>query len=171
MDKNKIKAMQGNMAAFRLPRFAQLPNTGLYLEQTAKYINLCLKPLGCVRVTGSMIRNYVKMGLVCHPVNKQYYADHISHLIPITLLKLVLPLEQINTFFPRNTQVYPEDVAYDYFCMELENALQYRFRLKKHLDSIGTTRTVQKDMMRSAIVAVSQIIFINACFDFLKDED
>jgi len=66
------------MKDFRLPRYSQLPDMGLYLEQTAKYINQCLSALGSDEITGSMIRNYVKMGLVPNPVHKQYYAHHIS---------------------------------------------------------------------------------------------
>ena len=75
-----------SLRAFRLPKYAHLPDVGLYLEQTTQYINRCLAPLGCVEITSSMIRNYVKMGLVNHPVGKQYYADQIAHLIVIAIL-------------------------------------------------------------------------------------
>ena len=64
-------ALADPMRAFRLPRYGELPDVGLYLEQTTKYINHYLKPLGCIEITGSMIRNYVKMGLVTNPVKKQ----------------------------------------------------------------------------------------------------
>ena len=40
------QAMAETMKTFRLPRYGQLPNMGLYLEQTTKYINQCLAPLG-----------------------------------------------------------------------------------------------------------------------------
>lgn len=163
-----IQAMQGTMASFRLPRFAQLPDTGLYLEQTAKYINLCLKPLGCTQVTGSMIRNYVKMGLVSNPEKKQYYASHISHLIPITILKQVLPLERVHALFPQKTSAYTEQQAYDYFCMELENALHARFELEGVPQSGTAALSVPKEMLRSAIIAVSQVIYLNACFEYLN---
>ena len=49
---------------FRLPRFHELPNVGLYLEQVTKYISDSLQPLGGLAITGSMISNYVKRGLV-----------------------------------------------------------------------------------------------------------
>ena len=86
---------------FHLPRYCELPNMGLYLEQTTRYINQCLAPLGCLEVTGAMIRNYVKMDLVAHPVKKQYYADQIAHLISITVLKSALPLDHIHLLFAR----------------------------------------------------------------------
>ena len=145
-------------------RYAQLPDVGLYLEQTTKYINLCLKPLGCAEITNSMIRNYVKMGLVHNPVKKQYFADQIAHLLCITLLKLVLPLEHVNELFSRQRAIYTDEVAYDYFCMELENILFFRFGLSDQLESLGVTSSVEKEMLRSAVTAVSHIIYVNACF-------
>lgn len=31
---------------FRMPRFAQLPDVGLYLDQVVRYINRSIQPLG-----------------------------------------------------------------------------------------------------------------------------
>lgn len=163
-----IKESSKIIQKFHLPRFEELPNGGLYLEQTALYINDCLAPLGCIEITGSMIRNYVKMGLVNNPVHKQYYADHIAHLICITFLKHVLSLEHIGKLFLRQEKIYSVGVAYDYFCMELENILFYRFGLKERVDMIGVTSSIEKEMLRSAIIAVSHIIFLNACFEQLS---
>ena len=158
------------MRDFRLPHYEQLPDMGLYLEQTAKYINQTLEKLECIEVTGSMIRNYVKMGLVNNPNKKLYYRDQIAHLISITILKSVLPLEDIKQFFAFQRKVYSDQVAYDYFCTELENVLLHRFGYKNDLEDIGVTSTVIKEMLRSAIVAVSHIIYLNACFEGVREQ-
>ena len=55
---------------FRLPGYQEIPNVGLYLEQTVKYLNEFLVPLGA-EITPSMVSNYVKKGLVSNPVRKQ----------------------------------------------------------------------------------------------------
>lgn len=165
------QAMAETMKTFRLPRYGQLPNMGLYLEQTTKYINQCLAPLGCVEVTSSMIRNYVKMGLVNHPAHKQYFADQIAHLICVTILKTVLPLEHISKLFERQKSVYSDPTAYDYFCMELENILYFRFAVTQDVEVIGVTSSVEKEMLRSAIIAVCHIIYINACFQKLEQPE
>lgn len=47
-----------SIQTFHLPAYGQLPDTGLYLEQTARYINGCLAPLGCIEITGSMNRHF-----------------------------------------------------------------------------------------------------------------
>ena len=160
-------ALAASVRVFQMPRYGELPDVGLYLEQTTKYVNHVLKPLACVEITGSMIRNYVKMGLVSNPVKKQYGANQIAHLLCITLLKQVMPLDHISQLFQRQKAVYTDPTAYDYFCTELENILYFRFGLKNTVDDVGQTSSVEKDMLRSAIIAVSHIIYLNACFEHL----
>jgi len=155
----------------RMPRYEQLPNVGLYLEQTTKYINQILAPFGCIEITGSMIRNYVKMGLVKNPIKKAYYADHIAHLLSITILKMVLPLENIRKMFELQEEVYTDDVAYDYFCMELENMIFFRFGLSDAVKEVGETISLEKEMLRSAIIAISHIIYLNICFQLVSSTE
>ena len=63
---------------FRLPRYEEIPNVGLYLEQTAKYINEYLAPMQDGALTPSMISNYVKKHLISNPIKKQYSRDQIA---------------------------------------------------------------------------------------------
>ncbi len=170
MENEKIIVSGDGVPSLKLPRFDEIPNVGLYLEQTTKYINSCLMPVG-FEITGSMIRNYVKMGLVKNPEQKQYYADHIGHLIAITVLKNVLSLENIATLFVYQQKVYTDPVAYDYFCMELENMLCYQFGLKDCVDKIGSTNSVEKKMLRSAIIAVSHMVYLKFCFSQLSSQE
>ena len=171
MEQMMKRIMAETMKQFSLPRYEALPDMGLYLEQTVKYVNQLYEPLGCVEITGSMVRNYVKMGLIDNPVKKQYYAAHIAYIIALTLLKQVAPLDQIHVLFNRQKKVYTEQVAYDYFCMELENVLGYRFGLKESIEEIGETQSIEKEMLRSAITAVSHTIFLNACLKQLAAEE
>ena len=62
-------AIAGSIRGFRLPRYREIPDVGLYLEQATKYINQTISPLGFGTFTGSMVRNYVKQGLVSNPVH------------------------------------------------------------------------------------------------------
>ena len=171
MEKKMQDALAASVGAFRMPRYGELPDVGLYLEQTTKYVNHVFQPLACVEITGSMIRNYVKMGLVPNPVKKQYGANQIAHLLCVTLLKQVMPLDHISQLFGRQKAVYTDPVAYDYFCTELENILYFRFGLKDTVDNVGVTSSVEKDMLHSAIIAVSHIIYLNACFEHLTLND
>ena len=87
--------MKSSIQGFHMPRYQDIPNMGLYLEQTTKYLNHFLAPLGCMEVTSSMISNYVKKGLISSPVKKLYYADQIAYLFFIIIAKQVLFMENI----------------------------------------------------------------------------
>lgn len=164
------QALTAAFQKFRLPRYRELPNMGLYLEQTEKYINQCLAPLGCMQVTASMIRNYVKMGLVKNPVRKMYYNDQIAQIFAVTVLKSVLSLEHILSLFERQKRDYSNEIAYDFFCRELENTVNHQFGLQDAAGDPGEGEA-EKTMLHSAIVSVSQIIYLNACFEWLKKDN
>ncbi len=83
---------------FRLPKYDEIPDVGLFLEQTTKYIAKYVEPLQDVTITGSMISNYVKKKIIAKPVKKQYYTEQIAYLIFIAIAKSVLSLEDINLF-------------------------------------------------------------------------
>ena len=61
-------------------------------------------------------------------------------------------------------------MAYDYFCTELENILYFRFGVKDTVEDVGVTNSTIKEMLRSAVVAVSYIIHLHACFSRLPNE-
>ncbi len=156
---------------FRLPRYSELPNMGLYLEQVTKYINGYMVPLGCPEMTSSMVSNYVKKGVISAPVKKQYYAEQIAYLLFISVGKSVLSMENIASLFEMQKKIYDTETAYNYFCLEFENMLSYIGGLKDTVDTIGTSNTEAKTMLRSAIVAASHIIFVSNCFAEIKSEE
>ena len=165
-------AISCSMGGFRLPRYHEIPDVGLYLEQTTKYVNQCIRPLGFENVTSSMIRNYVKQGLITNPIQKQYSANQIAHLIALVLLKQVTRLDYVSNLFQLLDahERYTDQIAYDYFCEELENILYYRFGLKDAIADVGVTSSLEKEMLRSAVTAVSHIVYLNHCFDTLKEQ-
>ena len=57
MNRQHQEEMTAAIRAFRLPRYEEIPNVGLYLEQAAKYINEYLLPHQEGGITGSMISN------------------------------------------------------------------------------------------------------------------
>lgn len=150
---------------FKMPRFREIPNVGLYLEQTIKYINECLAPID-ISITTSMLSNYVKKGYIDRPIKKQYYAEQIAYLMFIALAKQTLFMDNIPILVDLQKRTYPIQVAYDYFCSELENMLDYLFDLKDRPSEIGCDDTFAKKILRSIIISASHIIYLNKC---LKD--
>lgn len=171
MNERKKQKMEDSIRNFHLPRYAELPNNGFYLEQTVQYINQYMEPLGWPAITSSMVSNYVKSGVVKGPVKKQYYAEQIAHLMVIAIIKRVISLENICQLFHMQKEVYTDQVAYDYFCSELENMLCYSFGLQDNMEAIGVTQSEIKTMLRGTIIAVSYIIYLNCCFEALNTEE
>ena len=156
---------------FRMPRYDQIPSMGLYLEQTTKYICEQLAPLQENAITGSMISNYVKKGLVSNPVKKQYSRDQIAYLMFIALAKTVLSLDDLTRFIRLQQRTYTTERAYGYLCDELENILQYVFGLKPEPDSVGIDSTDEKFMLRATIITIAHKIYLEKCFAAMAEEE
>ncbi|MBE5787738.1 MAG: DUF1836 domain-containing protein [Clostridiales bacterium] len=150
---------------FHLPRYHEIPDVGLYLDQTVKYINRFLTPLHCPEITASMVSNYVKKDYIRNPEKKQYSAEQVAYLLFISIAKLALPMEHIARLFAMQRSTYSSQVAYDYFCMEFENVLQYVFHLKGQMDTVGETTSQTKTMLRSAIIAIANILYLRREFE------
>ena len=116
-----------DIARLRLPRYAQIPDIGLYLEQVVSYVNSFLAPLGEPGLTTSMVSNYVKQRLVPAPRKKLYAADHLARLMFIAVVKPVVPLDGLRLMFDIQGEGCPLPAAYDYFCDEFERMLRATF--------------------------------------------
>lgn len=163
--------MLASIQDFHLPRYREIPDVGLYLDQTVKYINRILAPLGCMEITTSMVSNYVKKGYIPSPIKKQYDSEQLARLLFITVVKNAISMENIARLFALQRERYAADTAYDYFCDELENVLALTFGLKENYDQIGETSSIEKEMLRSLIIAVANIIYLSDCFDRLASSD
>ena len=156
---------------FRLPRYNEIPSVGLYLEQTTKYISEFLDPLeeGCL--TASMISNYVKKRLIDSPVKKQYSRDQIVYLFFIAVAKNVLSLDALTGFIALQKRTYDLPKAYDYFCEEFENLLQFTFELKDTMEEVGHDNTDEKRLLYTCIVAVTQKIYLEKCLEAIARDE
>ena len=160
--------MKIHIEEFHMPRYRELPDVGLYLEQVVRYINSVLDKLGCQEITPSMVSNYVKKGYIANPVKKQYYAEQIAYLFFLSIAKNVLPMDNIDMLFEMQRRTCDISVAYDYFCQELENMLQYIFGLKDRLEDVGNTASEEKKILRCTITAMAHVIYLGFCFERLK---
>lgn len=159
-----------SIAKFRLPRYAELPAMGLYLEQTTKYVNDCLNALGDVKLTPSMVSNYVKHQIICRPEKKLYGPEQLADLIFIAVAKNVLQLSDLKMGIEiQQESSFDVATAYDYFCGELENVLRYVFGYQDTLAKVGTAKGEQKKMLRSLIMAVSYKVYLDNYFSQAKD--
>lgn len=171
MKQEMMEKIAASVKDLHLPRYHEIPNFGLYLEQTTRYVADCFAPLTGEAVTGSMVSNYVKRGLLSNPVKKQYNRDQIAYLIFITAAKSVLSMEDLKLMISIQQRTYTPEVAYNYFCSELENVIEYLFGHKEGLDVVGIETTDEKIMLRNAVVAVGHMVYLRKLFAVLSQTE
>ncbi len=160
-----------SIADFRLPRYNEIPNVGLYLEQATKYVSEYLQPLGEYTLTPSMISNYVKKGLIANPVKKQYGRDHIAYLFFIAMAKSVLSLDALTGFIKLQQQTYTLPKAYDYFAGQFESLLRFTFEVDDTLEMVGEDNTDEKRLLYTCIVAAVQKVYLEKCLEAIAQEE
>lgn len=171
MKQNSKEEIKNLIKEFSFPRYNDIPNVGLYLEQVVKYISEYLEPLGSFSLTASMVSNYVKKDLIGNPVKKQYDREQIARLFFVAVAKNVLSIEDIRLLFEMQHETYEPRRAYDYFCSEFENMLQFVFGLKENLDTVGTDSNDTKTMLRNTIIAVAYKVYLDKYLAALHSEE
>lgn len=154
-----------------LPRYHEIPDVGLYLNQVAKYINGYLTPFCDMSITESMISNYVKKRLVSNPEKKQYNREQLAYLIVIAVAKSILSLENVRQLLELRKQTYSCETAYNYFCGEFENVLQYVFGIRETMEQVGEEQSDAKFLFRNIIITVAHKIYLDQCFLALGSAD
>ena len=151
---------------FHLPRYRELPDIGLHLEQVTRYVTRYVP----TPITGSMVSNYVKQKLIPGPVKKSYYQESIAYLIFLSYIKAVMPLEDIRLMMEVQKSSYELQVAYDYFCDELENLLQYICGLRETPARVGVTNTQEKELLRTALLSITYKIYLDQYLSLIRAE-
>ena len=152
--------LKDSVRDFRIPRYAEIPTVGLYLEQASKYICEYLEPLGDFSLTPSMISNYVKKGLISSPVKKQYSREQIAYLFFIAVGKSVLSLDALSNFIALQKRTYGLQRAYDYFCEEFKNVLAFTFEVTDVMEVKGEDNTMEKRLLFACIVASVEKVYL-----------
>lgn len=119
------------------PDWEQLPTIPLYIDQVLLYLSDSLRFFqrdeDSALLTGSMINNYVKNGVLPHPEKKKYNRQHLAALMAICMLKQVLTLPDIATLLS---------------CEELGPELYETFRAA-HTGALGETCRELEENCRS----------------------
>ncbi len=96
----KLRRWEKYLDDFRLPRWEEIPNLGLYMEQVTvllrEYLDYLPPELKDEQfITAATINNYVRIKVMPEPVKRRYYRVHIAYLIIILTLKQSLSIALI----------------------------------------------------------------------------
>ncbi len=99
MENQNFKRLCAELTAFHIPRWQELPEFDLYMDQVIALAEKYLSPLtvdGKELLTPSMINNYVKSGVLPPPKNKKYNRIHLAILMILCITKPVMEIGAIS---------------------------------------------------------------------------
>ncbi len=162
--------MNESIINFKLPKYEELPNIDLYLDQVIALIETSLKDLKLFNdepfLTASMINNYVKKGIVPVTNKKKYSKEHIASIFMVCIYKQVFSMDEIKKLLDIhadiiNDETNPIDLerSYNYFCTEFEQNIVATFT-KKQLPADSTVSyTEERQLIRNAAIAFANKLY------------
>ena len=153
---------------FHIPRWEELPNVDLYMDQILTFINSSLSE--CIKngeneekeknqiLTKTMINNYVKNNILEAPVKKKYSKTQCAKLFVICVLKQVFSMNEISSLI--NIALESTDIshAYNSFCSLFEEAIKSTFE-KKEFSKVDTSNE-KRYLLKSVLLACSYKIYV-----------
>ena len=150
-----------------IPRWNELPNLDLYLDQIVTFINTslekCINPNESIKketpiLTKTMINNYVKNNLIEAPIKKKYSKVQCAKLFCICILKQVYSMNEISKLIDNALKSSEIDVAYNSFCSHFEEALKCAFEKKEFFKIENIDEN--KYLLKSVLLSCSYKIYV-----------
>lgn len=121
-----------NLNSLKLLRWDEMPEFDIYNDQLLTIVNDELKNFEQydenIKVTKSMVNNYVKHEIMPKPDKKKYHKSHIAYVVMITFLKNILSISEIKSLMDYLTKNDDISIIYDLFVNIFENTLNNTFK-------------------------------------------
>ena len=79
-------------------------------------------------------------------------------------------MDDIRLLIDIQQRTYDQVVAYNYFCDEFENLIQYVFGNRKELLEVGVDHSEEKELLRVALCSIAQKIYLDHYLRILREE-
>ncbi len=122
--------MYENILEFSFPKYDELPELDLYMDQVISLIDMKLISFADESgktATPTMINNYVKQKIINPPVKKKYNREHIAQLFMIFVLKRVFSVAETDRLLKNLLKNDSIEKIYTKFCEYVEYALKIVF--------------------------------------------
>lgn len=149
-----------------IPRWNELPEIDLYLDQVVSYLEKYLEPYNVTKedkiITKTMINNYVKLGIIPAPEKKKYSREHIAYLIVICVLKQVYSINDIGKLISLTIQYFELSKAYNRFCANLEISVKNVF-FRKEMSNIEKM-TEEQYLLKNVVQSIADKLYVELKF-------
>lgn len=146
------------MKNYEFPKWQELPEIDLYMDQVITYIYEKLKETYFFNekfITRSMINNYVKTGIVHPPIKKHYTKSHLAYFLILTILKRCYSMQQITSLLHIYTDMQNSSIeqAYDLFMERFEHSLNTVFECNINTQNFTSVNS-QQELMDNVIQCI-----------------
>ena len=149
-----------------IPRWNELPEIDLYLDQVVSYLEKYLEQYNVIRedkiITKTMINNYVKLGIMPAPEKKKYSREHIAYLIVICVLKQVYSINDIGKLISLTIQYFELSKAYNRFCANLEISVKNVFSRKEFPNVERMTE--EQYLLKNVVQSIADKLYVELKF-------
>ena len=167
--------MTNKFQDFHMPRYDEIPDIDLYMDQLLAYIDKVLSPLlihSTEKVlTTSMVNNYVKQGILPATVKKRYSREHVIILMEICLAKQIYSIQEIGKLISVQHAIFDTKNSYNYICTELENALKSTFANEPLIKDSGSSNKEARLLVRNTVIAFAHKLHTQMMCDELYNEN
>lgn len=174
-DNEQFADYLGQLQEAQFPRWTDLPQFDLYMDQVIQYVNDIVTPLGFGEITSTMVNNYVKKGVINAPLKKKYRPEQLANILVIAMLKPVFALDAIAAGIQFSLANRPVAQAYDAFILTFSSAIEQAN--SDFSDGLTISRVNKPDMTTTqhaivtmAINAVLQKLLVEKMIDLAADD-
>ena len=151
---------------YHMPRWDELPDLDLYLDQVVNYLEKYLVNYTANKeekiITKTMINNYVKQGIMPAPEKKKYNRTHLAYLLVIGILKQVYSINDIGKLISLTIEHYELKKAYNRFCANLELSIKHIFSKKEFPNSEKMTE--EQYLLKNVVQSCANKLYVETMF-------
>lgn len=143
-----------------------LPDIELYRDQVLNYMKRqhSLQPEEA-QLTGAMINNYIKSGLLPRANGKKYTKDHLVYLTAICSLKQVLSVGETDELLKLQPDIADARTFYEGYLAKMEEAFR---ETAGKLDEDNTREQLASTALQLAISSYAQKLACEKLLDLMK---
>ena len=169
-----VEKLENMIMDFRIPRWEDLPEVDLYLDQVISLIDNSIGPFinesNKKALTKTMVNNYVKQKTIHAPVNKKYNKQAVASLVVIAMLKQVFSIVEISELITLALEANDRAVSYNQFCEVIEEAVHGVFA-GKELEGKGQLNHPQYILRNVARTFACKLYTKKTYFEIFEDEE
>ena len=145
-----------------------LPDIELYRDQVLSYMKRqhSLQPENA-QLTGAMINNYIKSGLLPRANGKKYTKDHLVYLTAICSLKQVLSVGETDDLLKLQPDIENAKGFYEEYLDKMEKAFR---ETAERLQEDGTGDQLAAAALQLALSSYAQKLACEKILDLLKEK-